>query len=214
MSRRPVTAYTDETLTRLALPARRSSGKRGLEEIHGAEQVHFENALPFGLAGLRERNARADAGVVDQRVDFSKSLDRTAHRGSALVEVRDVCRGGFDLRARHLRADRLGASLQRLCIAIHEQHLRTFRAEDSRRRCSDTRAAAGDDRDLAFQTLCHFLFFSFGFYGNASPRCARRSARCAAETEISLSKIAGYHSTGFSFFNASVFRNSSKKGRT
>ncbi|MCY1445047.1 hypothetical protein D9M71_615490 [compost metagenome] len=108
---------------------------------HAAGQVDIDHPLPF--AGRRGGDAAlaGHAGGVHQYIEAAVARH---HFGHHLFDI------GF---AAHVQGHELAGEIRRRVADIHPDHLRAFLGETPGACQADTRCRAGDDGDLALQSI-------------------------------------------------------------
>ena len=104
------------------------------------------SAASASISGRTANNSR----VVDEDVDRAKLVDGRRDQPFAIGGLGDVGRNGENRLSAFL-LDRLGRVGQRLLGAPGDRDPRALTGEGAGDRIADSRAAAGDDRDLAVE---------------------------------------------------------------
>ena len=113
----------------------------------------MDDALPFGVGFVREAAAGAAAGVVEENVDRAVGLRGLGDGVRDGVVVADIAGDEGRFAAGIAQRGLDGSAL--LLAPRHEDHFGTLLDEELCRALADPAVAAGDDRDLACQSICH-----------------------------------------------------------
>jgi hypothetical protein len=122
--------------------------QRLLDREVGALHVDRELTVEERLVALLDRREEADAGVDEQDVDPAGQLRGLGDDAIDVGELRHVRLDGAAV-----RAERGLGLLQRLGIAARDDHAGAFAGEGLGGRQADAAVAAGDECDLALETV-------------------------------------------------------------
>src|SRR4051794_38198849 len=133
------------------------AGRRELGELEQRPEVHRQHPIECRKVEPLESDLAPDPGIVDENIDGPEIALRACPKLSYRVGVRDVA--SFRMgRAPHRRY--FGHDAVRVVIAVvADDHIGAFRGEGERDRSADAAAAAGDQRNLAFETPAHHVTY-------------------------------------------------------
>ena len=134
-------------------------GQERLHAVHDAEEVHFEDEAPVGVAFLGGRALwNHDASVVREDVNRSEGRCHVPRRGAQVIRIGDVRAkaDGAYVELPELLGDRLG----RLELDVQDGDVHPLLREGEGDPAADPVTAAHDDGVL------------FGEFLHASPRAA------------------------------------------
>ena len=124
--------------------------RKGPRRVERANGVDSEKSRRLGRIRVNHRHNGEQRRVVDENVDRPKLVDGRRDQHFAVGRLGDV---GWDGQNRPpaFLLDRLGRMRQRLLGAPGDGDPRPLPGESAGDRIADSRAAAGDDRDLAVE---------------------------------------------------------------
>ena len=135
-----------------------------LAQVEVTLEVDGEDDVPLLFRHVEDHLVAQDAGVVDDDVEPAEGVERLLHHAVAGLEVGDVVVVGDGVAAHLLdfvddlvgRA-LLAAGAGRGAAEVVDDDARALGRERQALAAADAAAAAGDDRDLAFESVAHVM---------------------------------------------------------